>query len=132
MFEFAADLAYLETMLDYIKRYALKVGLSEQECYDVQLGCEEVLNNIIVYAYPGKTGTISIKCVINSNVYRLTVTIGDKGCAFNPLSILEPDIAAPVEQRRIGGLGIFLLRRMFDSIEYERTDNVNRLTLFKK
>ncbi|MBN1578982.1 MAG: ATP-binding protein [Chitinispirillaceae bacterium] len=130
--DFSAELAYLERMLGHIKGYALKAGFSEQEIYDVQLGCEEVLNNIIHYAYPGKNGFISIRCVLNSNSYRLAVTICDKGSAFNPLSVPEPDIAVPVEQRRIGGLGIYFLRKMFDSIEYERIDSVNRLTLYKK
>jgi serine/threonine-protein kinase RsbW len=132
MFDFTADSAYLEKMLEYIEGYARKAELSGQECYDVRLGCEEVLDNIILYAYPGKTGTISIKCALHSNAYRLTIVIEDRGGAFNPLSIPEPDVTAPVEQRQIGGLGIFLSRKMFDSIEYERIDDVNRMTLYKK
>ena len=122
----------LDQMLEFINNFAVNVGLSEQESYDVQLGCEEVLNNIIHYAYPHESGCIDITCTNNYISNRLVVTICDKGLAFNPLSIPEPDISTPFEDRRIGGLGIFLLRKMFDSIEYERIEDMNKLILFKK
>lgn len=122
----------LDQMLDFIVANAIKAGLSEQERYDVQMGCEEVLVNIIHYAYPEKSGCVDINCTHNVTFYRLLVTICDNGKAFDPLSVPEPDISVPTEKRTIGGLGIYLLRKMFDRIEYNRIEEVNQLMLYKK
>jgi serine/threonine-protein kinase RsbW len=123
----------LNSMIDFVSRYALLAGLSRQECYDVQLGCEEIFNNIIHYAYPaGIIGTVEISCNTECDSVRLSIVVKDSGVAFNPLQLPLPDITAPVEERRIGGLGIFLLKKMFDTIEYNRLENKNILKLCKQ
>ncbi len=123
----------LDSMIDFVSRHARIAGLSRQECYDVQLGSEEVFNNIIHYAYPADTtGTVEILCSTGENAARLSIIVNDSGVAFNPLQLPLPDITAPVEQRRVGGLGIFLLKKMFDTIVYERSENKNILKLIKK
>jgi len=60
------------------------------------------------------------------------LTVTDDGHPFNPLEAPEPDTTLPVEERPIGGLGIYLLRKMFDRMDYTRTDGKNRVTLRKK
>jgi anti-sigma regulatory factor (Ser/Thr protein kinase) len=123
----------LNDMIDYVSRYAQLAGLSRQECYDVQLGCEEVFNNIIHYAYPeGVIGQVEISCRTGCDSVRLGIIVNDTGVAFNPLQLPMPDITAPVEKRCVGGLGIFLLKKMFDTIEYQRFENTNILKLYKK
>jgi anti-sigma regulatory factor (Ser/Thr protein kinase) len=123
----------LNSMIDFVSRHAQCADLSRQECYDVQLGCEEVFNNIIHYAYPkGTIGSVEISCSTGCDSVRLFIVITDSGVAFNPLQLPLPDITAPVEERRVGGLGIFLLKKMFDTIEYNRLENKNVLKLCKK
>lgn len=123
----------LDSLIDFVSKYSQHAGLSRQECYDVQLGCEEVFNNIIHYSYPeGTIGSIEIACSTGCDSARLSIIVADSGVAFNPLQLPLPDITAPVEERRVGGLGIFLLKKMFDTIEYNRLENKNILKLCKK
>jgi anti-sigma regulatory factor (Ser/Thr protein kinase) len=123
----------LNDMIDFVSSHAQLAGLSRQECYDVQLGCEEVFNNIIHYSYPDSSiGSVEISCSTGCESVRLVIIVKDSGIAFNPLQLPLPDITAPVEERRVGGLGIFLLKKMFDTIEYERSENKNVLKLCKK
>jgi serine/threonine-protein kinase RsbW len=122
----------LEAMLNFIDDQTVKVDFNEQERYDIQVGCEEVLVNIIHYAYQGQTGQIHILCDASVSGYRLVISIIDSGKAFDPLSVPEPDITAPFEERSVGGLGIYLLRKMFDHLEYSFADSRNCIKLYKR
>ena len=95
--------------------------------YKFGLALDETLTNIISYAFPdGRRHTIEIR-VEHSDGY-LTAVVSDDGAPFDPLSQPAPDIQAPVEQRKIGGLGIHLLRKLMDRADYQRRDGRNILT----
>ena len=82
------------------------------------------------YAYPaGKTGDINIR--VTSDGHRLKFIITDAGVSFDPTEASTTDTTLSVEERPIGGLGILLVRELMDSINYERTDGQNVLTLTK-
>ena len=91
---------------------------------------EELVTNCIKYGYDDSAEhIIEIELKLSANEMKLTVT--DDGHPFNPLELPEPDTNLPVEDRPIGGLGIHLLRKMSDHIDYVRDDGKNRLTLRK-
>ncbi len=97
----------------------------------ILLAVEEIVVNVIDYAYPrGKTGNIYIEAAANDE--RLKVTIIDNGKFFDPTEQPEVNTSVPGEQRAIGGLGIHLVRKFMDSINYNRVDGKNILTLRKK
>lgn len=91
------------------------------------LALEEVLTNVISYAFP-QGGRHEIDVAIAWRDGSLQATVSDDGTAFDPLSRPVPDLHLPVEDRRIGGLGIHLLRRLTDAAEYRREGGRNVLT----
>src|SRR6266853_370056 len=98
--------------------------------YLANLAVEELVTNCIKYGYEGPGDhVIEIKLQISGNELALTVT--DDGRPFNPLELPEPDIHLPIEDRPIGGLGIYLVRRMSDKMDYVRASGRNSVTLRK-
>ncbi len=127
---FQAKLQNLESMFAFIRQAAARQGFDGQATNKIQLACEEALVNVINYAYPGKGGELDIECVNRPD--RLVITISDSGVPFDPLALPEPDINAPFEERKIGGLGIFMMRKIMDDVSYRREGGRNILTLEKK
>ena len=98
--------------------------------YLANLAIEELVTNCIKHGYDDTDEhTIEVTLKLSANELALTVT--DDGHPFNPLELPEPDLHLPMEDRPIGGLGIHLLRKMSDRMEYARTGGKNRLTLRK-
>ncbi len=98
---------------------------------NINLVLEEAVSNIIFYAFSDKEShniDISVK-MVNAKV---TIEIEDEGIPFDPTLRKEPDITLPIQERPIGGLGIFLILRMMDTVGYKRKNNKNILTLIKK
>ncbi|MFH0738413.1 MAG: ATP-binding protein [Candidatus Omnitrophota bacterium] len=125
----AAKIENLEAMFRFIRKAAQAQGFDEKKVSQVQLAAEEALVNVIKYAYPDKSGDLEINC--NNKEGSLEIEISDSGIPFDPLSLPEPDIHSPMEKRKIGGLGIFMLRKIMDEVKYKREDNRNILTLIK-
>lgn len=97
---------------------------------NINLVLEEAVTNIISYAYPSnEIQKINIEISINNS--NLQIIITDQGIAFDPTSNAEPDIHLPAAERPIGGLGIFLITKIMDTVEYQRIDETNQLTLQK-
>jgi len=125
------DISELERLHDFIKQGKenhIKDGLLDE----INLAVEEAIVNVIDYAYPdGVEG----EAVINVNEENgfMKFVIKDKGKPFDPTQVKEADTTLGVEDREIGGLGIFLVRKIMDNVQYERTaDGQNVLTLIKK
>ncbi len=98
--------------------------------YLANLAVEELITNCIKYGYEDAADhIIEVKLQISGNELALTVT--DDGRPFNPLELPEPDIHLPIEERPIGGLGIYLLRRMSDHMDYVRAAGKNCVRLRK-
>ena len=110
---------------------ALRVhGFSEEDILDTQLAVEEAITNVIVHGYEKVTGQIVITCRITHGLAE--VQIEDFAPPFNLLSIPEPDITEDIQDRKIGGLGIFLIRRVMDDIVYRYENGKNILVMVKK
>ena len=111
-------------------RWLAERNVSPAADYLASLAIEELVTNCIKYGYDDKNEhVIEIELKLSAGEEVLTVT--DDGHPFNPLELPAPDTNLPVEDRPIGGLGIHLLRKMSDRMDYARTDGKNRLTLRK-
>lgn len=118
-----------EEILDFIMQ-AHEVRAHPSVSYAIRLSCEEIIVNIIRYAYPEQTdGYIGIG--ITDSGGELCISIRDGGRPFNPLENRLPDTSLALEDRDIGGLGIFLVRQMMDKMSYIHADGENRLLLIK-
>ncbi len=101
----------------------------------IKLCVEELFVNIAHYAYDPDVGMakISIDTVTDGNGKpRMVISFADKGRPYDPLSAPEPDLEAELDDRRIGGLGVFLVRTAMDSVEYEHKDGQNITTIEKE
>ena len=120
----------LEAVQDFIRE---QIGLS---CEDVKtlmqidLAVEEIFVNIAHYAYTDG-GNVRINCDVVGNPPTLTIIFADCGRQFDPLAKPDPDVTAAIEDRGIGGLGIFLTKKYMDKVEYAYRNGENVLTLVK-
>ena len=107
------------------------VGFDELVSMEIKVAVEEAVVNVMKYAYsPGQRGDVTVEAA--SNDVRLKFTIIDSGKPFDPTVQSEVDTTLSAKERKIGGLGIHIMRQNMDSINYERIDNLNVLTLRKK
>jgi serine/threonine-protein kinase RsbW len=122
-----ADLAHLQAFLEQADHWAREAGLSEKKVQDIALATEEALVNIFHYGYREGEGEVAMACRIAPET--LTLEIRDTGQPFNPLSREDPDTSLSLEDRPIGGLGIFLIKQLMDEVHYRREGDQNILTV---
>lgn len=97
----------------------------------IEVALDEVLTNIALYAYKPEIGNVDIDYGIDELSRLLTIIISDEGKEFDPLATKDPDITLSEKDRKIGGLGIFIVKQVMDEVTYERRNNKNILTLKK-
>ena len=124
-----ASLENLETVNSFIHAWAKEASLSTNSTQELLLAVEEVYVNVAKYAYPDSSGKVTISCHMRED--SLILEIKDGGIPFDPLKLPQPNLSPCLEKRKVGGLGIFLLRRLMDKVEYERQGTQNALTLVK-
>lgn len=128
----AADIKHLHQVLGFVRSQALEAGLSDLEAKRVELACEEIVVNIIEYAYTDRDGEIEI-AVTSPSPGELRIELADDGHPFDPLTVqANPDITLPLEAREPGGLGLFLVRQIVDQLEYRREEDRNIVSLTKR
>lgn len=98
---------------------------------NLNLVLEEALSNIIYYAFKDNVEH-KIRISLSQSNNKITVRIKDDGIPFNPSGQMKPDITLPASERPVGGLGIFLISKIMDTVHYARERNLNVLTLIKK
>ncbi|OGV49357.1 MAG: hypothetical protein A2017_01475 [Lentisphaerae bacterium GWF2_44_16] len=126
-----AKLESLHSAMEFLKNFFTDCRIDSSVAMQIELAVEEALVNIISYAYHDNDGDMELSCDISTD-RKLTCVISDSGTAFDSLQKEEPDLSIPVEERAIGGLGIFLVRKMMDDVQYKRENDRNILTLMKK
>ena len=129
----------IDTNLDMINQFIHSQldGLDYPPTFDFQLdlAVEEIFVNIAHYAYAPDTGDVEIFCSVEKNKdghSLLTIIFKDSGIPFNPLTRPDPNPAATLEERGIGGWGIFLTKKYMDTVTYDHADGKNILTLTKQ
>lgn len=123
------DPAQLALLYEFLEQLTVSCGISMPQQMEIKLALDEAVTNVIQYAYPGTTGDIRMDVVCENRQLKITIT--DKGIAFNPLENKEPDVTLPLEERPIGGLGIFLVKQLMTDVSYQRSDGYNILKMTK-
>ena len=98
----------------------------------VDLAVEEIFVNIARYAYHPDVGEARVRCEAGGDPFQIIVGFADRGRPYNPLDRQDPDVTLDAQRRQIGGLGIFMAKKLMDDIQYEYRDGKNILTLRKK
>ncbi|MBN2187698.1 MAG: ATP-binding protein [Dehalococcoidia bacterium] len=130
-FELKVDskLENLSVIADFVATVMMQLGI-EKGVYEVQTAVDEACTNIMKYAYSGKEGVIAISCELQGNDF--IITIVDSGKPFDPNMIPPPDLETDLEQRRIGGLGIHLMRKLMDKVNYNVDTQKGNMLIMRK
>lgn len=114
----------------FIGDFMNEASIAPSEAMEIRLALEEVVANVINYGYPkGQPGEIAV--AVSADEKKICLMVSDSGIPFDPTTVPDADITGGVDNREIGGLGIFLARHIMDDILYERKDGKNELTLIK-
>jgi len=129
---FSANFEYLDEIRAFVGDIARAGGFGDKDVYNIQLAADEAASNIIEHAYEGVTdGVLELSCGVKGET--LTIILVDYGGSFDPSEIPLPDLKADLSERKIGGLGIFLMRKLMDEVYYEtKQNNRNVLTMIKR
>ena len=124
------DVKEVTTLSAFIKEVLARLEIGKPLAPKLRLALEEAVVNVMEYAYPtGTKGEVGIR--VTSDGQQLRFIITDSGISFNPTEVATVDTTLSAEERPVGGLGILLVRELMDSINYERTNGKNVLTLLK-
>lgn len=125
------NIAEISQLAPFLDEVAEAYGIAPDVSFKLNLALDEALANSISYAYPeGTEGSITLEAGMDGD--DLLFHLIDEGTPFDPTKEGDVDITLSVEERPIGGLGIFLIKQMMDSVTYKRVDNKNILELRKK
>ncbi len=126
----AAKVENLNQVLGFIEEYLDAQGCAMKVQMQMAIAVEEIFVNIAHYAYETEGGgDATIQLCMNDR--QVAVTFTDSGKPYDPLAKPDPDVTLPVEEREIGGLGIYMVKKSMDDMRYERKDDQNILTLYK-
>ena len=130
-FVFDADVSELENIFNELNRLLEDYDTDELAVMKLKLVLEEIFTNISNYAYNDKGIVEFLVDIISNHQLEIIIKLIDEGEYFNPLEQATPDTTLSSDEREIGGLGILLIKKNVDVIEYERVDNKNILTIHK-
>lgn len=124
------DIEELSYLAEFVEEICESLSLSPETTMNINLALEEAVVNIIMYAYPPlEAHNILLKVTITDQ--QLIFLLTDNGLSFDPTQMKDADITSSIEDRPIGGLGIFLIRSIMNEVSYQRLDGQNQLTMKK-
>ena len=130
-FKLKSNLSELDNLCQNLETFGKKIGLSKKLIFEINLALDELFTNIISYGFKDEDEHI-IKVTLSPQNEELFLSIEDDGVPFNPIEFETEDVACSVENCKIGGLGIHIIRKLMDDICYRRCDDKNILTMKKK
>ena len=129
---FKAAIANVPEITRLINEWLKSLGCPMKALIQIDVAVDELFSNIAKYAYPPNTGDATIRLDFDPETRMATITFIDSGVAYNPLEWPDPDVTLTAQQRGIGGLGIFLVKKSMDGMEYAREGGFNHLTIRKR
>ena len=130
--QFQGDYKNLKAMAEFVMTQARTMPFSSKELYAIELALDEAASNIIDHAYRGE-GKGHLHLTVQTGVDYLKIVFEDHGKSFDPNRVKFPDLTSPLEERSERGLGVYTMRKLMDSVEFDFTDpTTNKLTMIKK
>jgi serine/threonine-protein kinase RsbW len=128
--ELMADMAELERLNDTIDSFGETNHWSPKSLFQIKLTLEELVTNTLSYGFNGQHGQRILLKLVQED-HHVSIEVSDNGIAFDPLQKPPPDLGASLEDREVGGLGVYLVRQMMDSVTYRRIGEWNQLHMTK-
>lgn len=125
-----AKVQNLEQVLGFIRQNLEEAGASVRVVHQILIAAEEIFVNIASYAYGQETGSAEIRMMVEDGA--AGIEFRDSGTPFDPLAKADPDVTLPAEERQIGGLGIFMVKKSMDDVQYRYEGGQNILAIRKK
>ncbi|WP_026508133.1 ATP-binding protein [Butyrivibrio sp. MC2013] len=122
----------LPKVIDYIDENLDHYDCSMKARTQIDIAVEELFVNIANYAYPEGSGKATITFDYDEEEGAVIISFIDSGIPYDPLSREDPDVSLPAEERQIGGLGIFMVKKSMDDVRYEYVNNMNKTSIIKK
>lgn len=132
---FPAQIEHWESVLEFLESNLEGSAMSAKMQFEIIVSAEEIFTNIASYAYGTHTDkgeTVEISCGTTQDAAEFQIRFRDWGIAYNPLERPDPDFNIPFEERRVGGLGIYMVKNFMDHVEYRYEDGCNIFTIGKK
>lgn len=126
-----ASVENIEKVTDFVNAELEAIGCSFKAETQIDVAVDELFGNIARYAYFPEKGEATVRLEVEENPLSVVLTFIDSGRPFNPLEKSDPDTTLSAEEREIGGLGIFLVKKTMDLIEYDFKDGQNILKIKK-
>ena len=127
----AATVENIETVTDFVNEQLEALDCPMKAQMQIDIAIDELFGNIAHYAYNPEVGSATVRVEVIEDPLAVVITFIDKGVPYDPLAKADPDITLSVEERDIGGLGIFMVKKSMDEITYEYKDGQNILKIKK-
>lgn len=128
------DEAHIEdipTVTEFVEAELEKLDFPMKSIMQINVAIDEIMSNIVRYAYPEKSGPVTVKLIYKEDPNRVYLRFEDEGVPYNPLNNKDPDTTLSADERKIGGLGIYIVKKTMDSVKYKYEDGMNILSLKK-
>ena len=127
-----ASVANIPAVTDFVNAILEELDCPMKARMQIDVAIDELFSNIAQYAYTPGTGPATVRVETEEDPRAVILTFIDRGIPYDPLAAEDPDITAPAEERSIGGLGVFLVKKTMDDVRYERRDGQNILRITKR
>ncbi len=129
--ELGADVKNLPSVVGFVESFLEKIDCPMKTLMQVNVAVDEIFTNISSYAYRSGSGDAKLRMELLKDPRAVLLTFTDNGIPYNPLAKEDPDVTLSADKRQIGGLGIFMAKKLMDDIEYEYRDGKNILRMKK-
>jgi len=126
-----AKVINVDKVTDFVNDRLKSMGCSKRSLLQIDVALDELFSNICHYAYGDAVGNVLVSVKELEGSDSVQITLADQGTPFDPLAVKDPDVTLKLHERAIGGLGIFLVKRTMDDVQYEYRDGKNILTVVK-
>ena len=127
----AAAVENIETVTDFVNEQLEEMDCPVKAQMQIDIAIDEIFGNIAHYAYAPGTGEVTVRVEAAENPLSAVITFIDQGAPYDPLSAADPDVTLSAEERSIGGLGIFMVKKTMDEVTYRRENGCNILSIRK-
>lgn len=127
----AASLDDIPKVTEFVEAELEKMDCPMKTVIQINVAIDEIYSNIVRYGYPKEPGPVTVKVIEEKRPHRVSICFVDEGIPYNPLTKEDPDITLSAEERGVGGLGIFMVKKTMDEMRYMYENNSNVLTITK-
>lgn len=126
-----ASTKHLAEVRDFVAEHAVEFGFRKQDVADIRLAVDEAYTNIIKHAYEDNPGQL-VDITLGYNRSEFWISLRDTGRTFDPASYSKPDLRKKMREKKRGGVGVYLIRRLMDDVQYRQVDGENEIRMIKK